>query len=59
MLGIFTNDHDIAFAANDFALLANGLDRRSYFHVNTSLRKDSPSLFGMLVVLVELIYNDT
>src|SRR5690606_26888234 len=29
---IFANDHDIAFAANDFAFFADRLDRRSHLH---------------------------
>ena len=32
VLGVLTNDHDAAFAANDLALFAHGLHRRSYFH---------------------------
>lgn len=32
MLRIGTDDHDFASATNDFALLAHGLDRRSYLH---------------------------
>ncbi|ERJ95633.1 hypothetical protein HMPREF1992_00450 [Selenomonas sp. oral taxon 892 str. F0426] len=32
MLGVLANDHNTAFALNDFAFLADFLDRRSYFH---------------------------
>ena len=34
VLGINADDHYTALAANDFALLADGLYRRSYFHEN-------------------------
>ena len=33
MLGVGANDHDFAMAPNDFAFIANRLDRRSDFHV--------------------------
>ena len=32
VLGVLTNDHDLPLALDDFALLANFLHRRSYFH---------------------------
>ena len=33
VLGVLANDHDAAFALDDLALLANGLNGRSYFHL--------------------------
>ena len=33
MLGVVTDDHDLALALDDLALLAHGLDRRSDFHI--------------------------
>ena len=32
MLGVFANDHHMTLALDDFALLANGLYRRTNFH---------------------------
>ena len=32
MLGILTDDHDLALALDDLALFANRFYRRSYFH---------------------------
>jgi hypothetical protein len=32
MLGVFANDHNFALALDDLALLAHGLNGRSYFH---------------------------
>ena len=37
VLGIFTDNHDLPVAFDDFALFANFLDRRSDFHLNTLL----------------------
>ena len=36
MLGILADNHYLALALDDLALLANGLHGRSYFHVETS-----------------------
>ena len=33
MLGVLADDHDFAFALDDFALFAHGLNGRSYFHL--------------------------
>ena len=33
MLRVLTDHHDTTLALDDLALLTNGLDRRSYFHV--------------------------
>jgi hypothetical protein len=33
MLSILANYHDTAFALNNFAFFADGLNRRSYFHL--------------------------
>ena len=33
VLGILANDHDFALALDDLALLAHGLNGRSYFHL--------------------------
>ena len=38
VLGIFTNHHYFTFALNDFAFFANGFNRRSDLHVNSSLK---------------------
>jgi hypothetical protein len=42
----FANDHHIALALDYFALLANGLDRRSDFHFNLPPRWLAVSAFG-------------
>ena len=34
VLGVLANHHNTAFAANNLALFAHGLNGRSYFHVN-------------------------
>ena len=36
VLGILANDHDAALALDDLALLANGLNGRSHFHVDST-----------------------
>ena len=36
MLGVLADYHYFALALDDFALLADGLNGRSYFHVETS-----------------------
>ena len=33
VLRVVTDHHDLAFALDHFALFADGLNRRSYFHV--------------------------
>lgn len=39
VLGIFTDNHDLTLAFNDFALFADFLDRRSDFHLNYTSSK--------------------
>lgn len=41
VLGVVTDYHDLAFALDHFALFADGLNRRSYFHVVSLLVRGS------------------